>query len=132
MRARLVAQEKKGEKGESGGESDPAGFVYESPLIEQGSVILGGTKQDFGFALRQQYFHKCVMLLLQHDEGFTKGIILNKPSAYEIDGWRVWFGGDVAEGARARAAVPPPVLTLFLFRARRCDVPRREGGGRRA
>jgi hypothetical protein len=42
------------------------------------------------------------MLLLQHDEGFTKGIILNKPSAYEIDGWRVWFGGDVAEGACPR------------------------------
>ena len=51
MRARLVA----GEQGATGGED----FVYESPLIEQGSVILGGTKQDFGFALRQQYFHKC-------------------------------------------------------------------------
>ena len=44
------------------------------------------------------------MLLLQHDEGFTKGIILNKPSDYEIDGWRVWFGGDVAEGAMFRGA----------------------------
>ena len=75
--------------------------MYESPLIEQGSVILGGTQQEFGFALRQQYFHKSVMLLLQHDDGFTKGIILNRPSAYELDGWRVWFGGDVAEGELA-------------------------------
>ena len=57
MRARLVA----GEKGAAGSDAEAAaGFVYESPLIEQGSVILGGTMQDFGFALRQQYFHKCV------------------------------------------------------------------------
>jgi putative AlgH/UPF0301 family transcriptional regulator len=101
MRARLVQQEK-AEAGSSSNEVD--GYVYESPLIEQGSVILGGTMQDFGFALRQQYFHKSVMLLLQHDEGFTKGIILNRPSAYEIDGWRVWFGGDVGEGDMFRGS----------------------------
>lgn len=74
------------------------GFAYESPLIEQGSVILGGTEQQFGFALRQQYFHKSVMLVLSHDKSFTRGIILNRPSGREIDGWRIWFGGDVAEG----------------------------------
>lgn len=72
--------------------------VYETPLIEQGSVILGGTQQEFGFALRQQYFHKSVMLLLQHDPTFTRGIMLNRPSAMELDGWRVWFGGDVSKG----------------------------------
>ena len=82
MRAKLVAQEK------NQSESD----VYEAALIEQGTVLLGGTKQLFGFALRQQFFHKCVLLLLQHDEQFTKGIILNRPSALEIDGWRVWCG----------------------------------------
>ena len=85
-----VQQDQQGES-----ESDSS-FVYETPLIERGTVILGGTQQDFGLA-RQQY-HKSVMLLLQHDESFTKGIILNRPSALEIDGWRVWFGGDVAEG----------------------------------
>merc|ERR1719353_778269 len=58
--------------------------------------------QQFGFALRQQYFHKSVMLVLQHDESFTKGIILNRPSGLEIDGWRVWFGGDVCEGGMFR------------------------------
>ena len=145
MRARLVAQERSsGKGGDASAESVvDGGYVYESPLIEQGSVILGGTEQEFGFALRQQYFHKSVMcappprlarmarahprrctaraqpasarapratcplhrLLLQHDEGFTKGIILNRPSAYEMDGWRVWFGGDVAEGAQR---LPPP------------------------
>ena len=106
LRAKLVAAEQR-EKASSGGDSsaaaaNPEGFVFESPLIEQGSVILGGTRQEFGFALRQQYFHKSVMLLLQHDDGFTRGIILNRPSAYEIDGWRVWFGGDVGEGGMFR------------------------------
>ena len=101
VRARLVKQEQaeamgapEAEDGAPGGEE----YVFATPLIEQGSVILGGTQQEFGFALRQQYFHKSVMLLLQHDEQFTKGIILNRPSALELDGWRVWFGGDVAEG----------------------------------
>ena len=106
LRAKLVAAEQR-EKASSGGDSsaaaaEPEGFVFESPLIEQGSVILGGTRQEFGFALRQQYFHKSVMLLLQHDDGFTRGIIRNRPSAYEIDGWRVWFGGDVGEGGMFR------------------------------
>ena len=50
----------RGERAESG-DGAAEGFVYESPLIEQGSVILGGTKQDFGFALRQQYFHKVLL-----------------------------------------------------------------------
>ena len=141
LRAKLVAQERK-DDGMDDGEGAAGGFVYESPLIETGSVILGGTKQDFGFALRQQYFHKCVMLLLHHDEGFTKGIILNRPSAYVLDGWRVWFGGDVAEGAEARlpekaaqrAPCPRPrhhtfpPASAYARARRRCDVSRREGG----
>ena len=99
-RARLVAQEKQATA------SAEDGFVYESPLIEQGTVLLGGTKQAFGFGLRQQFFHKCVLLLLQHDEGFTKGIILNRPSALTLDGWRLWFGGDVAQGGLFRKHEP--------------------------
>ena len=101
VRARLVKQEQAEASGAPKAEDDASGeeeYVFATPLIEQGSVILGGTEQEFGFALRQQYFHKSVMLLLQHDEQFTKGIILNRPSALELDGWRVWFGGDVAEG----------------------------------
>lgn len=95
MRARLVAQEQ-----ESGTPAASNGsYAYETPLIEQGSILMGGTKQVFGFALRQQFFHKSVMLLLQHDETFTKRIILNRPSAIEQDGWRLWCGhGQVAEG----------------------------------
>ena len=98
MRARLMAQAA-AEGGATTPTKEDGGYVYESPLIEQGTVLLGGTKQNFGFALRQQFFHKCVLLLLEHDEQFTKGIILNRPSALEMDGWRLWCGhGQVAEG----------------------------------
>ena len=81
---------------------NPSQWAYDSgKIIEQGAVILGGVEQDYGFGLRQQYFHKAVILVLDHDEAtFTKGIILNRPSdrvLVDDDGykWRVWFGGDV-------------------------------------
>jgi putative AlgH/UPF0301 family transcriptional regulator len=83
---------------------DPSQWAYDSgKVIEQGAVILGGVEQDYGFGLRQQYFHKAAILVLDHDENtFTKGIILNRPSDLTLDDdinkglkWRVWFGGDV-------------------------------------
>ena len=87
MRAKLVAQERQQSAGDGAPVAEGSeGYVYESPLIEQGTILLGGTKMEYGFALRQQFFHKSVMLLLQHDESFTKGIIINRPSAYELDG----------------------------------------------
>jgi hypothetical protein len=60
----------------------PSQWAYDSgKVIEKGAVILGGVEQDFGFGLRQQYFHKAVILVLDHDENtFTRGIILNRPS----------------------------------------------------
>lgn len=83
-------------------------WAYDSGrVIETGAVILGGVEQDFGFGLRQQYFHKTVILVLDHEEHkFTKGIILNRPTDMllvdddDIENdkerkWRVWFGGDV-------------------------------------
>lgn len=83
---------------------DPSQWAYDSgKVIEQGAVILGGVEQEYGFALRQQYFHKVAILVLDHDEKqFTKGIILNRPTDLTLDDdinegvkWRVWFGGDV-------------------------------------
>ena len=82
---------------------DPSQWAYDSGnIIEKGAIILGGAEQDFGFGLRQQYFHKAVILVLDHDENtFTKGIILNRPSekmmSDDVNGkeWKVWFGGDV-------------------------------------
>lgn len=83
---------------------DPSQWAYESgTVIEQGAIILGGVEQDYGFGLRQQYFHKCAILVLDHTERkFTKGIILNRPTDLMLDDdinpgvkWRIWFGGDV-------------------------------------
>jgi putative AlgH/UPF0301 family transcriptional regulator len=88
---------------------DPSQWAYDSgDVIEQGAVILGGVEQAFGFGLRQQYFHKAAILVLDYDEmTFTKGIILNRPSDLMLEDdinegklWRVWFGGDV-EGLNA-------------------------------
>jgi putative AlgH/UPF0301 family transcriptional regulator len=83
---------------------DPSQWAYDSgKVIEKGAVILGGVEQDYGFGLRQQYFHKAAILVLDHEEStFTKGIILNRPSDLTLEDsinpgvkWRVWFGGDV-------------------------------------
>jgi hypothetical protein len=83
---------------------DPSQWAYDSgKVIEQGAVILGGVEQEYGFGLRQQYFHKAAILVLDHDERqFTKGIILNRPTDLVLEDdvnagvqWRIWFGGDV-------------------------------------
>jgi putative AlgH/UPF0301 family transcriptional regulator len=83
---------------------DPSQWAYDSgKMIEQGAIILGGVEQEYGFGLRQQYFHKAAILVLDHQESsFTKGIILNRPSDLTLDDelnpgvkWRVWNGGDV-------------------------------------
>jgi len=83
---------------------DPTQWAYESgDVIEKGAVMLGGVDQEYGFGLRQQYFHKAAILVLDHDETtFTKGIILNRPTDLYLDDdinpglkWRLWFGGDV-------------------------------------
>ena len=59
-------------------------WAYESGgVIEKGAVILGAVgdvQSTIGFGLRQQYFHKSVMLVLDHTTKFTKGIILNRPT----------------------------------------------------
>ena len=83
---------------------EPEPWAYDSGrLIETGAVLLGGVEQEFGFGLRQQYFHKAAILVLDHCEAtFTKGIILNRPTDLYLEDdlnpgakWRVWFGGDV-------------------------------------
>jgi putative AlgH/UPF0301 family transcriptional regulator len=99
FRARLIARTQ-GEGLEVGSDREAAGagWAYETPLLEQGCVLLGGVEQEFGFGLRQQYFHKCVLLLTQYDDAFTRGVIVNRPSRREVDGWSLWCGGDVEEG----------------------------------
>lgn len=109
---------------------DPSQWAYDSgDVIEQGAVILGGIEQEFGFGLRQQYFHKTVILVVDHTPTFTKGIILNRPTDLTLEDdinpglkWRVWFGGDV-EGIHAQN---PDILCLHSLnddRATKASIP---------
>jgi hypothetical protein len=102
---------------------EPSQWAYYSgKVIEQGAVILGGVEQDFGFGLRQQYFHKAVILVLDHDENtFTKGIILNRPSNKIMEDdvneglqWKVWFGGDV----QGLDSLQPDIVCLHSLRSK--------------
>ena len=124
----------------------PSQWAYDSGnVIEKGAVILGGVEQDYGFGLRQQYFHKAVILVIDHDNRFTKGIILNRPSDLILidddtdeDGgsdisslsslsssssgskqqWRVWFGGDV----QGLDAIMPELICLHSISTGNKDV----------
>lgn len=100
---------------------DPSQWAYDTgKIIEQGAVILGGVEQEFGFGLRQQYFHKSAILVLDHGEKvFTKGIILNRPTDLTLEDdinpgvkWPVWFGGDV----QGLASDNPEVVCLHSLR----------------
>mmetsp|Transcript_28637 Transcript_28637/g.88559 ORF Transcript_28637/g.88559 Transcript_28637/m.88559 type:complete len:560 (+) Transcript_28637:156-1835(+) len=123
-RARLIARTMGGGSLTEGSDTKAVqeGWAYETPLLEAGCVLLGGTEQDFGFGLRQQYFHKCVLLLTQHDDQFTRGVIVNRPSRREINGWTVWCGGDVEEGGvfaplgRKESKGRPPALECLSTR----------------
>jgi len=126
FRAKLVLQEKQQQQQQRSSSSSSSTttdgdgcWAYEAGnVIETGSIILSRAQQDFGYGIRQQYFHKCVILVLHHhDRNFTKGVILNRPTDLRLgdgdfvnqDGkpldddldddeehrWKVWFGGDV-------------------------------------
>jgi hypothetical protein len=109
---------------------DPSQWAYDSgDVIEQGAVILGGVEQEFGFGLRQQYFHKAAILVLDHTDTFTKGIILNRPTDLTLEDdlnpkvqWRVWFGGDV-EGLHASHPDIVCLHSLKSEKATRASIP---------
>mmetsp|Transcript_2798 Transcript_2798/g.3981 ORF Transcript_2798/g.3981 Transcript_2798/m.3981 type:complete len:583 (+) Transcript_2798:62-1810(+) len=116
FRAKLVMGEKV-ESSAATATSDPSEpWAYDAgDVIEKGSIILSSLEQAFGHGLNQQYFHKSVILVLEHEDNvFTKGIILNRPTDLYLsdadfefkdrsrpprkekkEKWRVWFGGDV-------------------------------------
>jgi putative AlgH/UPF0301 family transcriptional regulator len=110
---------------------DPSQWAYDSgDIIEQGAVILGGVEQQFGFGLRQQYFHKAAILVLDHVEStFTKGIILNRPTDLFLEDdmnegvkWRVWFGGDV-QGLNSKNPDIVCLHSLKDIKATRASIP---------
>jgi putative AlgH/UPF0301 family transcriptional regulator len=94
-------------------------WAYNAELtIEKGSIVLGRVESSLGcHDLGQPYFHKAVVLIIDHDDEFTKGIILNRPSnlilkdedifcldaegnqdAIEVSNntWPMRYGGDVS------------------------------------
>lgn len=104
FRAQLVRQEMAPGKEEK---NTTEGWAYATPLIEQGSILLSAPNDHF--AIHQQYFHKNVIFLVEHQDHFTKGVILNRPTAFSthdldaavedfmeegVDDWNVWCGGD--------------------------------------
>jgi putative transcriptional regulator len=79
-------------------------WAYDSrDVIETGSLIVSHPSQDFTCSgLRQQYFYKCVVLVVEHSSQCTKGIILNRPTDQTMKDcqqkeelWKLSFGGDV-------------------------------------
>lgn len=120
FRARLVQGSQNGEL--------PKDWAYSTDLLEKGSVILS-VPGDY-WALRRQYFAKVVMLIIDHDEDGTVGVVLNRPSNLTADHldlsdsdlptdgimkffgwskgleeWPLWFGGD-CEGLEFPQGLP--------------------------
>ena len=95
VRARLMQGEQ-----EQDGEA-AASFAFASPLIEVGTLLLD-TEMQRNMTARpadQAFFHKSVVLLVEHSvEGGTRGLVINRPSAIRLDGWRIRFGGPCGTG----------------------------------
>jgi len=116
FRAKLVLKDKREKMGAANG-TEKEGWAYQTDLLEQGSLILS-TPGDY-WSIRRQYFGKVVMLIINHDQRGTMGVVLNRPTnltTQDIDlseedlpqdklfkmiglsngseEWKIWFGGD--------------------------------------
>jgi putative transcriptional regulator len=76
-------------------------WLYDSKgTIEVGSLIVSHPSQDSACGgLRQQHFHKCIILVIDHSREGTIGIILNRPTNQIIhdkrkNEWKCHFGGN--------------------------------------
>lgn len=98
FRAKLVAQERGTEQEQ---------WAHPIPKPEKGALLLA---HPMMFSDSQTYFYQAVILLLDHDENGSFGVILNRPSQYtlgelaltknlsEFDSCRLFAGGDVGDG----------------------------------
>jgi len=79
------------------------GWLHSTPVLESGSLLLANPSDSF--AIGGPYFHKAVILILDHspEEG-SMGVMLNRPTAESLElysgdedykDWNVWFGGPV-------------------------------------
>jgi putative AlgH/UPF0301 family transcriptional regulator len=122
FRAKLVSKENNGSDNVTP-TANTSGWAYDAGyLIERGSLVISNVETTLGcHDLNQPYFHKAVVLLLDHeDTEFTKGILLNRPTdlqlsdedifyldddgipeeetdtPHETNSWQMNFGGDIA------------------------------------
>ena len=84
--------------------SAPWAHVIGAP--EKGCLLVAA---DHEFRMSQQYFHQAVILVLEHHENGSMGVILNRPTQYDM-GYvsgeangpfaknALYFGGDVGDG----------------------------------
>jgi len=126
FRAKLVLQNKEDDQkqhqqsdGDDDGGASTKNWAYEAgSMIEAGSIILSRVPDELGcHDLRQPYFHKAAILVLEHNDDSTRGLILNRPSnllcsdgdiiildddddddndANPDSTWPMNFGGDIA------------------------------------
>ncbi|GLC38654.1 hypothetical protein PLESTM_000758300 [Pleodorina starrii] len=110
FRAKLVAQSK-GASGAGGGSSDAdvasGKWAHAIPKPERGALLLA---HPLLFQQSQTYFHRAAILLLDHGETGSYGLILNRPSKFLIGDVplsrpqtqfaanRLYIGGDVGQG----------------------------------
>ena len=94
-------------------------WIYDSGnILETGTILLNnpstlkGDINSYRYGLEDQWLHKSVLLILEHDPNDedvrTTGIILNRPTDLILQerngagggdenveqGWNIWFGGD--------------------------------------
>lgn len=77
------------------------------PLIrpELGCLIIA--KENL-FTQQQQYFYRAVMLVIQHDEDGTVGLILNRPTTFTM--------GDLCTGSLQRVPGMEDNVSVCLYR----------------
>lgn len=70
-------------------------WAYDSgDVIEVSSLVVSRPSQDWG-GLKKQHFHKCIILIIEHNREGTKGIILNrKRNDGQQTNWNIYFGGN--------------------------------------
>ncbi|EFJ40535.1 hypothetical protein VOLCADRAFT_108114 [Volvox carteri f. nagariensis] len=101
FRAKLVSQS----RGGTGAESDEWAHIIPKP--EKGALLLA---HPLLFQQSQTYFHRAAILLLEHGDLGSYGVILNRPSKYligdvplsrpqtQFGDCRLYIGGDVGMG----------------------------------
>jgi len=68
-------------------------------FVEPGSFLLWGAEEEMQrkvVGLHQQYMHKAVILIVEDESNYTKGVIINRKTNHVTGkGWPIWFGGEV-------------------------------------